>query len=88
MGMDTYYHPTGSKETKQAIQRIWDQLTNKSPGSPSIVEVAQGRTLMVDKQAKNVAEVEFAEMCETAKGSTDYMALAKNFHTIIIRGVP
>jgi cell division protein ZapE len=43
---------------------------------------------MVDKQAKNVAEVDFSEMCETAKGSTDYMALAKNFHTIIIRGVP
>lgn len=27
-------------------------------------------------------------MCETAKGSTDYMALAKNFHTVIIRNVP
>jgi predicted ATPase len=43
---------------------------------------------MIERQAKNVAEVEFRDMCETAKGSTDYMALAKNFHTIIIRSVP
>lgn len=27
-------------------------------------------------------------MCEGAKGSTDYMALAQNFNTVIIRGVP
>jgi len=26
-------------------------------------------------------------MCETAKGSTDYMALGKNFESIILRGV-
>jgi cell division protein ZapE len=88
MGMDTYYHPTGKASTKQAIKEIWDQLTNSSPGTPSIVQVAQGRTLMIDRQAKNVAEVEFSDMCETPKGSTDYMALAKNFHTIIIRSVP
>ena len=33
-------------------------------------------------------EVDFSDMCEKAKGSTDYMALAREFHTIIIRNVP
>ena len=55
---------------------IWDHLTNKSLGTPKVVEVAQGRTLMIPKEAKKVAEVDFYELCETAKGSTDYMALA------------
>lgn len=50
--------------------------------------MAQGRTLGIPKHAKNVAEIEFSDMCETAKGGTDYMALAKNFHSVIIRGVP
>lgn len=44
-----------------------------------MVQVAQGRTLPISKQAKRVAEVDFSELCETAKGSTDYMALAQNF---------
>ena len=43
---------------------------------------------MIDRAAKKVAEVTFKDMCETAKGSTDYMALAQNFQSIIIRGVP
>lgn len=43
---------------------------------------------MIERAIKRVAEVTFSDMCEKAKGSTDYMALAQNFHTIIIRGVP
>ena len=31
---------------------------------------------MIEKQDKKVAEVTFSEMCEQAKGSPDYMALA------------
>lgn len=44
--------------------------------------------MSIPKESKRVAEIEFAEMCDNAKGSTDYMALAQNFQTIIIRKVP
>lgn len=70
------------------IQALWDSLTNKSIGTPTVIEVAQGRTLRIEKQAKKVCEVSFSELCETAKGSTDYMALAQNFNTVIIRDIP
>jgi predicted ATPase len=43
---------------------------------------------MIDRATKRVAEVDFADMCESAKGSTDYMALAKEYHTVFIRNVP
>ena len=43
---------------------------------------------MIYKQAKRVCEVSFQEMCESAKGSTDFMALAQNFNSVIIRDVP
>jgi cell division protein ZapE len=67
---------------------MWDQLTNNSRGSSSIITVAQGRNMTIPKAAKNVAEVDFYDMCDDAKGSTDYMALAQSFNTIIIRKVP
>mmetsp|Transcript_33033 Transcript_33033/g.32170 ORF Transcript_33033/g.32170 Transcript_33033/m.32170 type:complete len:94 (+) Transcript_33033:38-319(+) len=43
---------------------------------------------MVSKQAKNVAEFSFSELCEQAKGSPDYMAITAHYNSIIIRGVP
>jgi predicted ATPase len=44
--------------------------------------------MTIPKAAKNVAQVDFYDMCDDAKGSTDYMALAQSFNTIIIRKVP
>lgn len=44
-----------------------------------MVEVAQGRMIECKKQAKNVAEFSFKELCESSRGSTDYMAIAENF---------
>ncbi|CDW84177.1 lactation elevated protein 1 [Stylonychia lemnae] len=57
-------------------------------GAPKMIEVAQGRQMMIPKEAKRVAEVEFSELCDQPKGSTDFMALAQAFNTIIIRNVP
>jgi predicted ATPase len=76
MSMDHYYHPAGHPKTTEAIKRIWDSLTGNAAGTPAVVQVAQGRTLMIEKQARRVCEVNFSDLCETAKGSTDYMALA------------
>ncbi len=37
MGMDNYYYPFGTPATEKSIQRVWDQLTNNSPGQPTTV---------------------------------------------------
>jgi predicted ATPase len=42
-----------------------------------MVEVAQGRQIYCQKQAKGVAEFSFKELCEDNRGSTDYMAIAQ-----------
>jgi len=53
-----------------------------------MVEVAQMRTIPVSKAAKGVAEFTFSELCEEARGSPDYSAIARQFNSIILRGVP
>ena len=87
MGIDSFYYPV-NKETSEKIDRIWNQLTNNSKGQFEVVEVAQGRTIPVEKSAKGVAEFTFKELCEDARGSSDYAAIAKNYNSIILRGVP
>ena len=40
------------------------------------------------KSAKGVAEFTFKELCEDARGSSDYAAIAKKYNSVILRGVP
>lgn len=40
MGMDSYYHPSGSLETIENVKKMWDLLTNKSVGKYENIEVA------------------------------------------------
>ena len=88
MGMDSYYHPTGSPEAEEGVEKIWNELTNKSKGEFMNIEVAQGRFIQCQRQAKNSAMFTFKELCQDNRGSTDYMAIADNFQTVFIRGVP
>jgi cell division protein ZapE len=53
-----------------------------------MVEVAQARTIPVEKSAKGVAEFTFKELCEDARGSSDYAAIGRNYNSIILRAVP
>ena len=59
MGMDSFYSPLGSK-AEDSIKQVWNSLTGNAAGSPATVTVAQGRTLPVKRQAKQVAEMTFS----------------------------
>ena len=86
-GLDSFYSPIGP-ETNAKLDNIWNQLTNNARGSYDMVEVAQGRTISCSKSAKGVGEFTFKELCDDARGSTDYAAIGRAFTTVILRGVP
>lgn len=88
MGIDNYYAPLSDPKTEQAVTNVWNQLTGSARGEMKVVQVAQGRTLVVKKSAKHVAMCSFKELCEDARGSPDYQALARDFKSVILRGVP
>ena len=86
-GFDNYYSPVG-KESDEAITKVWNQLTDNAEGGFEICSVPQGRSIAVSKAAKRAAEFTFKELCDDAKGSSDYAAVAKAYRTIILRKVP
>lgn len=47
-----------------------------------------GRKVVVEKCCGGVADVDFKELCMTAKGAVDYLVYARVFHTVIVRNVP
>ncbi|KAI1729638.1 AFG1-like ATPase domain-containing protein [Ditylenchus destructor] len=47
-----------------------------------------GRTLTIQKCCDRLADFEFDELCKRPLSSGDYLAIARVFHTVLIRNIP
>ena len=52
------------------------------------IDVGAGRMMHVPKALKGVAVFSFKRLCGEARGASDYLAIARRFHTVIIMGIP
>ncbi|MBY4635704.1 AFG1 family ATPase [Sphingopyxis sp. XHP0097] len=76
-----------------ALSAAFFRLTDYPPEDrahvPSLdLDVGGGRTLHVPKALKGVAVFSFKRLCGAARGAADYLAVAQQFHTVIIVGIP
>ena len=85
-GMPVYYTPLG-RATGEKLEAIWKDLTDGARGKSCRIHV-QGRYVEVPRAAGGVAWFSFDPLCAQALGSADYLAIATDFHTVIIDGVP
>ncbi len=85
-GRDTFITPLGAAATV-AQQRIWQDLTETERGEPLEITVL-GRTLHVPEAAHGCARFTFAAMCEAPLGPADFLAIANNFQTVFLTGIP
>jgi cell division protein ZapE len=88
---DTWLVPNGPEATAQlsaAFFRLTDYPPEDRAHVPSEEMMVQGRALHVPKSLKGVAVFSFKRLCAEARGSADYLAIARRFHTIILVGVP
>jgi cell division protein ZapE len=85
-GQPLYFTPlnaTSSQHLRAAFQR----LTGVATGQPVTLEV-KGRQVHINEAAAGVAYVTFASLCDTPLGALDYLAIAHNFHTVIMDAIP
>lgn len=85
-GLDAYVTPLGPA-ADAAMDRAWLRLTDTDHGAPMTLKVL-GRDLRVPQVAKGVARFSFAELCEQPLAAADYLALAQEFHTLLIDRIP
>ncbi|PWE18240.1 cell division protein ZapE [Marinicauda salina] len=81
-----YYAPLGA-ETEQAMDAAFARLTLGAQPRACTLAV-QGREVEVPREAAGVARFAFEELCARPLGAADYLAIAKEFHTVMIDGVP
>ena len=91
-GFPVWYTPNG-RDASDALSRAFFRLTDYPPEDKAHVPSADiavhgGRTLHVPKSLKGVAVFSFKRLCAEARGAADYLAIARNYHTVIIVGIP
>ncbi len=47
-----------------------------------------GREINIPEAANGVAMFDFMDICDKAYGSMDFIAICRNFHSIILQNVP
>ena len=85
--IEVYHHPLDAAAAK-ALDRAFAALTDGAIGEALALPVEGGRVLPLKQTALGVARASFQELCEKPLGAADYLALAENFHTLILAGVP
>ncbi|MCJ7421668.1 cell division protein ZapE [Sphingomicrobium astaxanthinifaciens] len=91
-GMRLWHAPLGDATTK-AVQAAFRELTGhddaEAQNVPSMdLDVGGGRSLHVPKALGGVGVFSFKRLCGEPRGSADYLAIARAFHTVILVGVP
>jgi cell division protein ZapE len=89
---ETWLVPNGEMATaalSAAFFRLTDFAVEDRAHVPACdMAVGGGRTLHVPKCLKGVAVFSFRKLCGEARGTPDYLAIARRFHTVILVGVP
>jgi len=91
-GIQSWHMPLGPAATER-VREVFFRLTDFPPEDarhvPSAeLDVGGGRTLHVPKALKGVAVFSFKKLCGEARGVSDYLAVARAYHTVIIVGIP
>ncbi|MGV3769407.1 MAG: cell division protein ZapE [Sphingobium phenoxybenzoativorans] len=93
LGDATLWHVPNGPEATKALSAAFFRLTDYPPEDRANVPTEElpvqgGRNLHVPKSLKGVAVFSFKRLCAEARGATDYLAIARRYHAIIIVGIP
>jgi len=70
-----------------ALDRAWARMTGNARCKPRDISI-KGRILQVPCSAHGVARFSFADICEKPLAASDYLRLARDYHTIMIDRIP
>jgi cell division protein ZapE len=83
--LDLYHSPLGVA-ADEAMLRAFMTLAASAPRHGAI-EI-NGRKIQARSASSGIGWFDFAELCGTARSQSDYLELAKRFHTVMLSDVP
>jgi cell division protein ZapE len=87
LGGAPVYHVPADEAARAALDRAFRGLSGTERGKALTLEV-QGHPFTLPQAAAGVARAAFADLCAQAYGASDYLALARDFHTLVLDDIP
>jgi cell division protein ZapE len=81
------YHWPLDERADSSLARSFASLAPETGRADVVLEV-EGRALRARRLADDVAWFDFAELCEGPRSQNDYIELAREFHAVLVGGVP
>jgi cell division protein ZapE len=81
------YHVPADDAARTALDEAFHRLTGRRKGERITVAV-RGHPLEIPQAASGVARFAFTDLCDRPLGAGDYLAIAQDFHTVIIDAIP
>ncbi|XP_066365669.1 uncharacterized protein [Miscanthus floridulus] len=84
-----YFWPVTS-DARSMYEAMWHDITNQSGGNiiSVTIPVMFGRSIEIPQSCNGVARFDFEYLCGRPVGAADYIAIARNYHTIFISEIP
>uniref|UniRef100_A0A0E0KLM3 AAA+ ATPase domain-containing protein n=1 Tax=Oryza punctata TaxID=4537 RepID=A0A0E0KLM3_ORYPU len=84
-----YFWPLTS-DTRSMYEAMWHDITRQTGGNiiSVTIPVMFGRYLEIPKSCNGVARFDFEYLCGRPVGAADYIAIARNYHTVFISDIP
>ena len=73
--------------TEATLLRRFAEIAGDPGEVDGTVEI-EGREIPVRRRSADVAWFDFAALCEGPRGTADYVEIARDFHTVVVSGVP
>ncbi|MBV9079027.1 MAG: AFG1 family ATPase [Methylobacteriaceae bacterium] len=87
LGDQPVYLVPADEAARDRLDEVFVRLTGGARPAPGRLAV-HGHAVEVPLQAMGVARFGFDDLCRRAYGTSDYLALARAFHTLVIDGIP
>jgi cell division protein ZapE len=81
------YFDSASASAEDELTRRFAAIAGTQGRIGGELEV-EGRSIPVRRQSPDVAWFDFAALCQGPRGTSDYVEIARDFHTIFVSGVP
>jgi len=72
---------------EQRLRGSFEKLAMGLPRLPATLDV-NGRPIRAREHADGIAWFDFAELCEGPRAVADYIEIARDYHTVLVSGVP
>ena len=81
------WHVPHDRDAAERLREYFESLTGGATCDASIIEINQRAVAMI-ASAPGVGWFEFATLCEEARSASDYVEIAREYHTVLLEQIP